>query len=284
MIKTRWLCHFGLLNLSLLCWNIGPGAWAATTTVTVGSSSFSPKNVAIQRNDSVKWTWGNSGHSTTSGSPGAPSGLWNSGVRNVPYAFTNTFPNAGTFPYYCNVHDFTGSVIVSNAVNQLPSVTITNPPSGATFAAPWTGLIQANASDSDGSVTNVQFFSNLTLVGNDPTAPYAVTNNSVPVGSYTLTAVATDNMGATNTSSAVTVTVVTPVAIVLTAPQRLSATQFRFTHTANAGLSYVVQRTASLNTFTDLATNSATSNSVTFTDNAAMSDPNLYRVVRVPNP
>ena len=52
----------------------------------------------------MKWTWASSGHSTTSGSPGQPNGIWDSGLRNQGATFTRTFNNAGTFPYYCVPH------------------------------------------------------------------------------------------------------------------------------------------------------------------------------------
>ncbi len=49
-----------------------------------------------------------------------------------------------------------GTIIVA-AANVPPTVTITNPASGTVFAAPASVTIQASASDSDGTVTNVQF-------------------------------------------------------------------------------------------------------------------------------
>ncbi len=38
-------------------------------------------------------------HSTTSGIPGAPNGIWDSGIRNQGATFTRTFNSTGTFPY-----------------------------------------------------------------------------------------------------------------------------------------------------------------------------------------
>jgi len=163
---------------------------------------------------------------------------------------------------------------------------ITNPVSGVTFSAPWSGMIKATASDPDpgGSVTKVEFFTNSVSAGIVTTAPYNLTVNNVAAGSYTLTAVATDNGGATNTSAAVTVSVVTPVAVVITNSQRLSDTQFRLTYAANAGLLYVVERSALLTNFAGINTNTAASSSVTFTDSAAGGSQKFYRVGRLPNP
>ena len=65
---------------------------------------------------------------------------------------------------------------------------------GATFTTPAIVTIGASASDSDGSVTNVQFFDGATSLGNDTTSPYSVTAN-LAAGSHALTAVTTDNLG-----------------------------------------------------------------------------------------
>jgi plastocyanin/uncharacterized protein YggT (Ycf19 family) len=97
-------------------------ASATTVNVTVGPSGnlvFDPASVTIHPGDQVKWTWGSSGHSTTSGSPGQPNGIWDSGIQNQGATFTRTFNSAGTFPYYCVPHGgccgMVGTVMVVNA-------------------------------------------------------------------------------------------------------------------------------------------------------------------------
>jgi hypothetical protein len=109
-----------------------------------------------------------------------------------------------------------------------------------------------------------------------------VTN--LAAGPYTLTAVATDDAGAATTSTDVSINVVTPVPIVLSAPQRLSATSFQFSHSANPGLSYVVLRSAALPGLLPISTNTATSGTVTFLDTSATGNANYYEVQLVPNP
>jgi hypothetical protein len=84
---------------------------------------------------------------------------------------------------------------------------LTSPAAGASFTAPATINMTATASDSDGSVTKVDFFSGTTLLGTDVSAPYQLTWSNVPIGSYALRAVATDDDGASTSSSTVTVTV-----------------------------------------------------------------------------
>jgi len=96
-------------------------ASAATVTVTVANNClcFMPSSVTIHPGDTVRWTWSSSGHSSTSGSPGMPSGLWDSGILNQGAVFTQTFNNVGSFPYYCTPHgaccNMVGTVtVVSN--------------------------------------------------------------------------------------------------------------------------------------------------------------------------
>jgi regulation of enolase protein 1 (concanavalin A-like superfamily) len=91
--------------------------------------------------------------------------------------------------------------------NAPPSVTLTSPANGATFTAPATINLTASASDSDGTVAKVDFYAGSTLIGSATAAPYAVTWNNVAAGTYSLTAVATDNGGAATTSAAATITV-----------------------------------------------------------------------------
>src|SRR6476660_3229773 len=107
-------------------------ASATTFNVTVGPNGnlvFSPSSVTIHPGDQVKWTWGSDGHSTTSGSPGQPNGIWDSGIHNQGATFTHTFNSAGTFPYYCIPHggccNMVGTVMV---VNASPTATPTGTP------------------------------------------------------------------------------------------------------------------------------------------------------------
>jgi hypothetical protein len=92
-----------------------------------------------------------------------------------------------------------------SGANQPPTVSITSPANNSSFTEGASITITASASDPDGSVSQVQFFANGASIGIDNTAPYSV-NWTVPLGTNTLTAVATDNQGASTTSSPVAVT------------------------------------------------------------------------------
>ena len=102
-----------------------------------------------------------------------------------------------------------GQASTSVYVNTPPNVNLTSPVNGNTYDGPASIGVAATASDADGSVTQVAFYANGTWLGTDTTAPYSLTWSNVPIGTYTVTAVAIDNAGA-STSAAATVTVVNP--------------------------------------------------------------------------
>jgi chitinase len=94
--------------------------------------------------------------------------------------------------------------------NQAPIVAITAPVAGAQIQAGSNLQITASANDADGAVSNVEFFRNGIRIARDTRAPFAVTWSNVPAGTYTLTAIATDNARSATTSSAISITVAAP--------------------------------------------------------------------------
>ncbi len=100
----------------------------------------------------------------------------------------------------------TNSFAVDNR-NQPPTASITNPAAGATFTAPATFTIEATATDPDGTVAKVEFFQGATKLGEDTTAPFSQAVNNLAAGTYSLTTVATDNLGASTTSAAIGIAV-----------------------------------------------------------------------------
>lgn len=102
--------------------------------------------------------------------------------------------------------------------NKLPTVSLTSPSTGATFIAPASITLTASASDSDGTVSKVDFYLGSSLVGTKASSPYTVTLTNVAAGSYSLTARATDNSNTSSTSSAVSFTVSGAAKIVITSP------------------------------------------------------------------
>lgn len=175
-------------------------AWPAIFNVDIEPNDFNPDPLTINVNDQVVWTWVSDFHSTTS-----DTGLWDSGVFDSGHTFTNTFTSAGSFPYYCVIHGFTGTINVQ-AGNHPPAVAITSPANGAAFTAPASVPITATAADTDGSVTNLSFFDGTAFLGQAANPPYTITA-SLAIGAHALTAVATDDGGLSTTSAVVNVTV-----------------------------------------------------------------------------
>ncbi|ETZ10121.1 chitinase [Vibrio parahaemolyticus M0605] len=81
-----------------------------------------------------------------------------------------------------------------------PQVTITAPTDGQVVLAGSNNEIAANASDSDGTVTQVEFYANNVRLGVVTQAPYSVTWNATLIGANQLKAVATDNDNNTSES------------------------------------------------------------------------------------
>ncbi len=104
--------------------------------------------------------------------------------------------------------------LVANFTPEAPTVSITSPTSGATISAV-NIPIQADASDTDGAVTNVSFFAGANKIGEDSTAPFQFTWSGVTPGNYTLTARATDSTGLSSTSAPVNITVAEPPSILI---------------------------------------------------------------------
>jgi uncharacterized protein (TIGR03437 family) len=88
-----------------------------------------------------------------------------------------------------------------------PNVSIIGPSNGATFAAQSTVRLHAMATDADGAISKVEFFNGKTKLGESATAPFSFTIDSFPLGSYHLTAKATDNRGKAISSSPIKITV-----------------------------------------------------------------------------
>jgi regulation of enolase protein 1 (concanavalin A-like superfamily) len=133
-----------------------------------------------------------------------------------PYSMSVTISTAGTYQLSAIATDSDGDsttsapvsvTITSASTNQPPSVSLTAPAGGSTFTAPASMTVSASASDSDGTVSRVDFYQGATQIGSDTSSPYSISWTNVAAGTYSLTAIARDDDGATRTSSAVSVTV-----------------------------------------------------------------------------
>jgi plastocyanin len=300
MKAIKNLLSLGFLGVGAILILPSLPAAVAVANVSVVNDSFSPATSSIHTGDEVIWTWtsGSADHNVVStsspfawlfpspnGSPGTTANQNDSNLRNSPFSFTNTFNATGSFPYECTEHVLDGMVGTINVTASAvpPAVTITNPVAGTVFSAPANLTIQASATISSGTVTNVQFLIGATVLTNRSTAPYVAVTNDLAVGTYKLSAIATGSNGLTATNS-VTISVVTPAPLEAgTAVFSLSG-GFQFSYSATVGLTYVVQVSTNLSNWNSLATNTATTSPVLFTAPASGANGAFYRVEQLPNP
>jgi len=120
---------------------------------------------------------------------------------------TNTFTTARTFSTTSSTSYNTTSITLSGGspANIAPTVTLATPTVSGT--APATIGLSATASDSDGTITKVEFFNGSTLLASITNSPYSYSWTGVGAGTYSVTAKATDNLNTVSTSSVQTVTV-----------------------------------------------------------------------------
>jgi plastocyanin len=78
-------------------------------TISIKNSVFGTgQTVVVKAGTTVTWVNNDDTvHTSTS-----DSGLWDSGIIQIGSSFSHTFSTAGTFPYHCNVHPMTGTIVV----------------------------------------------------------------------------------------------------------------------------------------------------------------------------
>ncbi|MEM6766398.1 MAG: Ig-like domain-containing protein [Bacteroidota bacterium] len=142
-----------------------------------------------------------------------------------PYQVNWNNPPVGDHKVTAQAIDNGGLAGVSNFVDisvtaepQAPEVSITDPDNGDIFNEGDNIVIEADASDSDGTVSKVDFFQGSTLLGTDNTSPYSFTWANAPSGTFALTARATDDDGLTETSTAVNITIRSKPSVAFTSP------------------------------------------------------------------
>lgn len=118
--------------------------------------------------------------------------------------------------YYAVVTAFNTSGLESLPSNEIsfvvdqnspPLVAVTSPLNGSTLPAVPEIVIEATASDSDGTIVAVEFFVDGVKLGESLNEPYQFNWGSPPPGTYTLSAIATDDVGSSSTSALNVVTI-----------------------------------------------------------------------------
>jgi Immunoglobulin domain/Bacterial Ig domain len=107
---------------------------------------------------------------------------------------------------------------VSPLVSGLPLVTITSPTNGAKFPAGVNVLIAANASESNGVITQVEFFLSTNSIGIVTNSPFQLTLANAAPSNYLVTARATDDQGKVGVSPGVAFSVIEPPTVTISAP------------------------------------------------------------------
>jgi len=138
-------------------------------------------------------------------------------VVAAPYTYNWTGVAAGTYNITAKAYDNSNASTVSAAVaisvkgvvvgNQAPSVSISNPLNNASYTAPATFSIAANASDVDGTISKVEFYNGAALLGTALAAPYSYNWTGLAAGTYSITAKAYDNLNAATISGPINIAV-----------------------------------------------------------------------------
>ncbi len=135
----------------------------------------------------------------------------------APYEFTWSGVGVGNYSLSAIAVDDSGLTAVSNGAavtvepgDRLPVIALTAPAAGTLLEAPASVTLAATATDTEGPVAKVEFFSGLlnpVLLGQDTEEPFTLDLTNVGAGAYTYTAKATDSLGQTTTSAPVTITI-----------------------------------------------------------------------------
>ncbi|WP_338771176.1 Ig-like domain-containing protein [Massilia sp. METH4] len=146
-------------------------------------------------------------------------------LTTAPYTYAWTNVAAGTYSIQAVAEDNLGAtgysstynfVVTAATANTAPTVTLQSPASGTVIDSPLptTLSMSASASDSDGTIKNLQFFVNGTAVSTLTAPPYSASFNVTAAGTYTIQVKATDDDNAVGSSATATVTVLpsTPAA------------------------------------------------------------------------
>ena len=97
--------------------------------------------------------------------------------------------------------------IVLQLPNQPPTVTINSPSNNSSFPAGTPIALDATATDTDGTITKVEFYDKSVKFLTDSIAPYGYTSNDAEPGNYVITAKAFDNDGDSAVSDTVRIAV-----------------------------------------------------------------------------
>lgn len=190
-------------------------------------------------------------------------------VTTPPYTLQLSGLTEGRYTLTARAVDNQGAEAVSAlarivVVDVPPTVALSSPADGATFAAPAQIELQAEVTNPGGQALNrVEFLQNGNLIGQATMPPYRVTLSSVAAGAYTFAARVVYAGGKTVTSTAVAVTVTgvtqPPLLSEATAlPPGGPMQEFQFTARNLTGGTYQVEATTDFKTWSVVANGTIT--------------------------
>ncbi|MCR9942463.1 chitinase C-terminal domain-containing protein [Vibrio owensii] len=118
----------------------------------------------------------------------------------------NNPAQAGEWGEWENLGACSGTGPVDPPVNEVPTVTLTSPSASASITAGDVVNLAADASDTDGSISKVEFFVDGALVGTSTAAPFTASWTATE-GAHEFSTKAYDDKNAVSVASAVTLTV-----------------------------------------------------------------------------
>ncbi len=132
-------------------------------------------------------------------------------------------PTPGVSEKYVAANPLTGEFTIPSLIltgNNPPVVEITSPTSDSKLKSGIATTITANATDTDGTISQVEFFEDGKSLGVDNSTPYSIAYTPTD-GSHKITALATDNKSAQTTSSVINIVASNniPPSISITAPK-----------------------------------------------------------------
>ncbi len=199
----------GICVALLLC---AGNAWAVTVSMTSPSNGalyLAPATLPVKANASASGVGVNRVEFYANGN------LINTDTTS-PYQFDWSGVAAGTYVINAIAYDNNGAQATSSsrtitvaATNTAPTVSLTAPADNARYLNPTSVTLSATASgpELNDIIQRVDFYLNGTLANSITQAPFSYGATGLAVGTYTLTAVATDSQGAQTTSAARTFTV-----------------------------------------------------------------------------
>jgi endo-1,4-beta-D-glucanase Y len=147
--------------------------------------------------------------------------------------YTQNKLNSGATGYFTKILQMIGLFVQSGnfwnpyatggstipVTNTNPTISLTAPITNSSVCAGASVTITADAKDSDGTISKVEFYNGSTLLGTSTSSPFTFIWQTTSAGSATLNAKAFDNLTGTATSSSVLVTINTaPVAPSVSSP------------------------------------------------------------------